>query len=258
MIDTIRSEYALSTAESQVSRLKTELKRLNEPKALSREKREALWKELKMTKAETNALKKRSMANLRAQGTNMRAINADQLILDARNILEERESRPPSHILVALAAVTGRRTSELIITGSFDPPVNRDSKWWASFRGQAKTRGDFRVYDIPLFATRDLVVKSVRELRKHWGRVQGITTAERANSYAGDISAAMAELAPEIGTVHKFRRFYVLVCQVYFNEDNKSLPVLASEYLGHKEVSSAVLPYLNMLLARDLGTLDFS
>ena len=256
VVAAFRTRYALSTTSSQLSLIRKTLEVNDGLGSLPMAKRRAWLDGLKLTPVDHDALKQAAAVKLRSAGMNLPEVNGDQIIRDARELLA---SADPCEVLVGLAALTGRRTAELVVTGRFRPPEDpshrTNERFWASFSGQLKVReGEPEpVYDIPLLVERSQVLAALAVVRAAF---PGLAVAEVNGKVGKPVSRMMGELAAHIGTIHRFRRFYALACYRYFNQNGCSLPVLATQYLGHKDVDQSILTYLNIRVA-NLGSLDF-
>ena len=199
-------------------------------------------------------------------------VNGDHMILDCRKCIISADTDPYKK-LIALACLTGRRTSELLITIRIYQPQERhnktSSKYWANVTGILKQRKNDpkRVInrEIPFLAARVQIQKALRTVRLALGTgvykgdvwVPRLTVAQANAKFAKQISRKMIQYCDVLCKIHDFRKFYALACFHYFNENHCSLPRLASDYLGHKSVSGTILTYLNFRV-NGLGSIVYT
>ena len=199
------------------------------------------------------------------------SVDGDSMIKNCRECLTT--SNDPYKQLIALACLTGRRVSELLVTIKFSPPREQhkstSSAYWTSATGFLKQRNNDpqRVIrrEVPLLAHRTTINKTLKQVRialglghykgSEWKPVVSVTQANK--KYAKQTSRKIRKYCDVICNIHQFRKFYALVCFKYFNENNCSLPRVASDYLGHKTVSSTILTYLNFRVI-NIGSLKFN
>jgi hypothetical protein len=214
---------------------------------------EEFKKQLHMTKDDMITLNKEKGESLRGRSIDIQAIDGDNTVLDCRQLLQSPDFCMK---VIAVACLTGRRMAEIIVTVKFDPPETQhftDLKYWTCVSGLLKQRGENRCIDIPLFAPREEINFALKALRAQCG----VMTVEEVNTTVGKkIFRAMKKYCPQIGNIHAFRKFYVQMANIYFNERNCSLPRLGSDYLGHKSMDEAVLTYLNFRI-QNAGSLNF-
>ena len=163
-----------------------------------------------------------------------------------------------SFVIIAVAALTGRRASEIIYSMRFGRPMESHStsdKYWSCVTGILKQRSNGAVVsrEVPLLAERKNILTAVAAIRE---ACPAKNIQEVNRKYAKNIARVMKKFCPELGKLHEFRKFYVAVCFHYFNERNCSLPRVAADYLGHKNMSETVLTYLSARLA-GIGSIDF-
>ena len=185
-------------------------------------------------------------------------VNCDHIVLDCRKLLSDKN---PYLRLIALAALTGRRTAELLFCASFEPPKDAHKtaeRYWACVRGFCKQRHDSNepamVRDVPLLESRDRICAAIESVR----RELAVDSIEQVNAkYAKPIQRHMMKFMPAaIKNIHNLRKFYALTCFNYFNDRACSLPRFASEVLGHKTMGSTVITYLSFHVVCD-NTLNF-
>lgn len=97
----------------------------------------------------------------------LRPIGMDAFLETAEAVLSQGDSQHPMRLAAALLFVTGRRTVELFLAGTFRPSPKRRT---LVFDGQAKTRGaasaQLEPYEIPVLADPRLVLNAIAQLRR--------------------------------------------------------------------------------------------
>ncbi len=215
-------------------------------------------KGLRLTSEENRTLKADKLKIVHQKAIDLPELDGDAIIQDCREMLKKKN---PYLKVIALACLTGRRMSEIILTMTFSPPKEEhqtDHKYWASVQGVCKQRkGDpdaVKEREIPLLERRDYIVDSIAKVRRD---LVATSIAQVNKKFGKPVQRHMQKFCPHIGKLHDFRKFYVLACFHYFNERNCSLPRLAADYLGHKTMSQTVITYLNFRL-KPLGELTFA
>jgi hypothetical protein len=200
-------------------------------------------------------------------GVEVATVAAAPVIRDSRALLVD----PDASIYIkamALACLTGRRVCEILVTAVFHPPERehpgQHEQFWSRVTGIAKQRGDPSAIEVPLLERRDEVVKSVQEVQGQFRRYledAGVPPEDYkrviSRKFGKQLSRTVQRYCPVVGKMHTFRRFYALVCCAHFKEANASDVRVASDVLGHKQVSVTVLTYLNFALT-DLSGLSFA
>lgn len=198
-------------------------------------------------------------------------VPGDAVMEDCRELLGKRtnDKHTAYVVLIALSCLTGRRTIELLKELVIQPPKepHPNPKYWACITGIAKQnpRDPVMCRDVPFFAPRDDIqdamefVRSVLELPPGPEGEDSVSKAmyrKKVNlKYANAIAGAMQKHCPAVGQVKLFRKVYALMSFHYFNQNNCSLVRLASDYLGHKFIATAI-PYMNVRIGQ-VGRLRF-
>lgn len=230
---------------------------------------------LSLTPTECTSVRTHRSRQVERAGEHVESVKGDQYIRKARALLNysvSSSSADPFEAVVALAILTGRRTSEILLTISIHAPLYDDPKnprktheqYWASMRGFLKhkkeVRGQIR-RDIPLLATRKSIVKGLRYVRE---KLPAKSVPEINRRYSTQLNRRVQTLCGQLGTIHKARRLYGLLCHHYFRSEINpghimSLPRVVAHVLGHTNLSPTSLPYMNMDLdASSLGGIDFT
>ena len=169
-------------------------------------------------------------------------------IRKAVTILRSKEE-PFENICVALGLLTGRRTIELLSTGSIEAiPGN---PYWAYFRGQVKTGLDNittatedveRPYLIPLLATFNLVNKKLCEIqaaiKQQFGELAVRETLNQRISYK--LSRAVKELIHSEFRFHDLRTLYAMITFEAFKPHSFGLNGWVGRVLGHVGLNMSV------------------
>lgn len=161
------------------------------------------------------------------------------------NFLRDPE-QPFENVCVALAFVTGRRTVEILSSGSLDPITGYPQ--FAHFSGQAKTglqdiqtvTSDLpRVYTIPLLANAKLVAQKLKDIQNFVRAELGTDCAhERINQkFSHKLSRAVKSLVHPEMRFHDLRTLYALVTYEAFKPHTYGLNGWVSRVLGHKGVN---------------------
>lgn len=208
----------------------------------------------------------RELVQVRAENTRNHSIDTpgfdlESIVLKARQIL-----RTPGvsceYKLIALAMLTGRRTSELLFSMQLSMPKERHSTpehYWVSATGFLKHRNKkgeaALIREIPLLDNRAIIVKNLVDVREC---MPASTALEVNKKYAHRIAAHIRTLDWGIFNIHQLRKLYGVLTHKYFNENKCSVARSTSDYLGHKHLSETVLTYMNIHDNGKGGKLDFT
>ncbi len=204
------------------------------------------YNQLRLSDESRHALVKARNDRVEAISTDMPHVDAGIVIAKARVYLTMRavDRASAARCLIGIAAVTGRRWGELLISVVLIAPTVTHTilpHYWANVSGISKQRGTAATYEIPIFARLNVINYALL-----WCRLllpaQSLADANRR--YANLIKRVMATAFPGISKAHDLRKVYVLICFKYFNESKSSLPKLACDCLCHKSMSAAILTYL--------------
>lgn len=229
----------LATVQTSLSNLKKRLRLAGLP--------DDFLQHLRLSKEDSSQLIAAKAHSVVVRSIDLPTVEADAIVLDCRGLLTHRD---PYLRLIALAALTGRRTAELLFCASFEPPLDKHKtaeRYWTCVRGFCKQRHDSLepplVRDVPLLESRDRVCTAIESVR----RELPADSVEEVNAkYAKPIQRRMIKyLPPSIKNIHNLRKFYALTGFQYFNDRSCSLPRFASEVLGHKTLGSTVITYLS-------------
>ena len=206
-----------------------------------------LLKFIRMTAKEKRTLEMQKKQRMVDESVGIVRINGPALLEKARRLLF---SDDPATLVVALAALTGRRSSELVHSGTFGHPQEKHlhPAYWSHFTGILKQRewdkNKVVAREIPLLAPREEINEALERLRDLW---PSDSVQEAGSLYSYPISKATKREFPDVAKLHEFRKTYAVITYEHFNEKDYSLPRFASEVLAHKSLlGGRILTYLNI------------
>lgn len=225
-----------------------------------------------LSRWEYNKIKRAGHKRFMRDGTGLPALHGENLLRCMHRWLVNPEIDPMLRVL-ALAAVTGRRTSEIIcdktevhrprfrdrVRLANGAPATHDG-YWCNVSGLAKKMRHTSVgwnRDIPLLAPRRVVCGALREVRAELaGRCATHRDVNRV--YGQRIKRCLARHCPVMGKAHNLRRFYVLMAHAHFNERGLALDQFAKHYLGHARLVDGQRYTRAVLAHRSAGDFDFA
>jgi hypothetical protein len=184
------------------------------------------------------------MKNMHDSAIDLITIDGDAVITKARLLIKLED---PVMKMIGVAALTGRRMAEIAKTMTFSPARKEhhtNEIYWSHVEGIVKQRGPNPLLsaEIPIFAPLPDIQNAVNDIR----RKMPCETIEDVNAtFSTEVSRKMRKYCAVIGKLHQFRKFYVLMCDCYFNERSCALWRIAHDYLCHKTVNTHVLTYMN-------------
>ena len=205
----------------------------------------------------------------RVERAHVVTVDADKYVRNARQLLKYVVINRGDmfEAVVAIALLTGRRSSEILKTAVIapisNPPKYRKTNnvYWGRVSGFLKHKPGSNISrDVPMLCSRELINQGLVYIRSF---VKPSLTVDQLNkTYASRIQARVHKLCPELRTLHTLRKFFSLVAHHYFKSDIRpgsvlSLPQFASHVLGHIRLSDTVITYLNINI-RDIGNLSFT
>jgi len=182
---------------------------------------------------EYDVIKKDERHKVSTRQRNLRTIdNVEDYIIFAESLLQNT-----SYIdnLLGLAALTGRRTGELLCTAEFEAIDDFN----VMFTGQLKTKGrtDIKPYAIPLLSTVDVVIPALKRLQSGRTELKGNPTLAK-NRTGKPISQKMKKLFPKFlgdnAQGRDLRRAYGAIA--FYNSDRENeitKQKFISDVLGH-------------------------
>lgn len=162
----------------------------------------------------------------------------------------------PVQCLIACCLYTGRRTSELTLTGRFEPVEG--NPFAAMFSGQLKKktrREEEPVYQIPLLAPFGRVASLICSFRSRMGLPEGVTTSHGDDEirhkihqkYQATLNRVMhRELDRFVHEksckykIHDLRAIYAYLSYEIFMPDSITFPGWIHQVLGHETVNVSV------------------
>jgi integrase len=171
----------------------------------------------------------------------LKPVNPDVYLAKAAILLL---SNDPFELAVGIAAVTGRRFSEVIDKGTLEAT---DSPYWVRFSGQLKKRGQGeRDFLTPCLLPAADVMKALRRFRKlpRIAALAGQSVGELNRSLANSVKRAVHRhfeltgivpvLEGEAGvTIHNLRGVYGEICVHFFCPPERGVNRFVQERLGH-------------------------
>jgi hypothetical protein len=252
-----RKTSYLSSTQSTLSEIKRKLKLIYKER-ISKEYLDSI----RLNKKDTDTLLKQKSLKVHEKGVNVNDVPADALILDCIDLLRNPMATR-GQLVIACAALSGRRMVEIITTMEFSDPLeeHENEMYWMSIKGLAKQRGSNRTIDVPCLCKRMMLQDGINRIRRLFPQpTESLNTTDKSkwinNKYGQEIRRSLQKICICIRKLHDFRKFYAAACCHYFNEKNKSRARMASDCLGHKQTSSAVLTYMNLSLS-NVGTLQY-
>ena len=201
---------------------------------------------LTTTREERIACKRTSRDNLTRRNARVRVLDGDALLSACRRVLASPAEHGPYDVALALLAVSGRRSAEILNGRSTFARVP-GCKHAARFAGQLKTRGDAAPYRIPLLVPYAAFAAGLRWLRAEQKRdVATLSAAAVSRRYQSELSkrvhgreAASAFASLGLPNVHALRRVYVVLAHRFTRWDDARRPSLAyaaMRFLGHARI----------------------
>ena len=145
-------------------------------------------------------------------------------------------SNRPMNKILGLLAVTGRRTSEIISTGSFHPTGNEFS---ADFEGQLKTRDKDAAptYEIPLLIEYDQVVSCLEDIRGYFPDIEKVSPEEINLRYSKQLARCMGAFKATVGAdklmVKDLRKIYAAIAYLLHGQTKMGQSAYIGSILGH-------------------------
>lgn len=219
----------------------------------------AYLNKLCLSAEECRSVRTHRSARVEVAGESVVTIKGDQYVRKARALLDYvvKTRSDPFEAVVALAILTGRRSSEILRSISVRSPLyinaqnprSTHEQYWASMRGFLKHKPGVRIRrDIPLLGSRHSIVRGLKYVRDRLPS----TGVQNCNSrYSTQINRRVKNLCGELKTLHTARRLYALMCHHYFKSDinpgeTMSLPRVVAYVLGHTNLSKTSLTYMNI------------
>lgn len=200
---------------------------------------------LQVTREEAGEVKsKLSVAQSKRSCNVVKISNPNELVDFCNNVIRNSRGHPLSVVCVAVALLTGRRTVEILLTGSLVPTSS--SKYFTYFSGQAKTglrniksvKGDTpSSYIIPVLGCARTLTAVVQELqesvKKELGEVESRDVINR--HFAHKLSRAVKKVVGQDVRFHDLRTLYALITFEAFKPHSYGLNGWVSRVLGHAE-----------------------
>jgi hypothetical protein len=225
-LEYLRSELTLTTVKRAVTRYRNAIKELSSiHPALSY---------FKLTKEEQAILKAANRSQVYLDHTNLRPIDADDLILKGVELLN---SSSYLNVALGLMLLSGRRATEVLKTGQMT--VQTDES--VVFTGQLKTKGSDNAqtapYEIPVLTKSQIVVNSVLRLRqlKDFSSLTNDQVHSRCNKSLNEyVKKHFDKLIPQV-KVKDLRSAYATICYEFYCPDHISQTAYFAQVLGHSK-----------------------
>jgi integrase len=176
-----------------------------------------------------------------AKQDGLKPVNPEAFLARARALLD---SQDPFELAVGLAAVTGRRFSEVMDKGGLQ---ETESRFWVRFSGQLKKRGmEETAFLTPCLVPAGEVVAALQRLRQHprIAPLAGKSVGELNRSLANSVKRVVVKQFEENGivpvleneagvTIHNLRGVYGEICVHYFCPPSRGVARFVQERLGH-------------------------
>ena len=195
---------------------------------------------LKYDQATYGAIAGHSAERNNQKQDSLKPVNPDVYLAKAAELLR---SDDPFELAVGIAAVTGRRFSEVIDKGTIGETDHPD---WVSFSGQLKKKVEADRYMIPCLVPASDVLRAIERFRNHprVTRVAGKTTTQINNSLADSVKRAVSRHFEKTGiipvlenesrvTMHNLRGVYAQIAVHFFCPPAQGEARFMQEKLGH-------------------------
>ena len=241
-VERIRRAYSTScTIKSKLSTLKKEY-------AAARPDDVSTATALRPSAVETRDCKRRQRESVESRSDALRRVDGGKLLREARATLAAPREAPNKYVLaLALLAVTGRRTAEILNRRSAFRAVPQ-RPYVALFSGQLKKKTDraAAAYRIPLLAKRTDVIAALRELRSRQQQdVAQLSNKAVSRRYQSELGKYLHRCPAyaQAGWVHNLRGVYAIMCyhSIDWKVDAKPLLLLAvTRFLGNEAQHRAI------------------
>lgn len=225
-LEYLRSELVLTSVKRAVTRYRNAIKVLSDSHpALSY---------FKLTRDEQATVKAATKSQVYSDHTNLRPIDADDLILKATELLD---SASYLNIALGLMLLTGRRATEILKTAELSVVTDES----VVFAGQLKTKGSDNAqtspYEIPVLTKSQTVVDALSKLRqlKDFSSLTNDRVHSRCNKSLNEyVKKHFGKLIPDV-KLKDLRSAYATICHEFFCPDHISQTAYFAQILGHSK-----------------------
>lgn len=162
--------------------------------------------------------------------------DGEALVHKCRNIVQELQE-DPFVISAAIAVISGRRSIEILKTGSFNQSPR--GSYSASFEGAAKKRGSVERRNIPLLVKYKYLKPAVDHIRKCI-LVEGMTNSQINSKYSHKLGDAAKILMASLDTrFHDLRAVYGCITHQVFR-NTCSINIWLKKVLMHDNIDTSV------------------
>lgn len=225
-LEYLRSELALTSVRRAVTRYRNAIAEIS--------KTHPALKYLKLTRQEQATVKAATKSQVYSDHTNLRPIDADDLIIKATELLD---STSYLNIALGLMLLTGRRATEILKTASMTVATD-DS---VIFAGQLKTKGSDNAqtqpYEIPVLTNSQRIVDVLSQLRqfKDFSSLSNDQVHSRCNKSLNEyVKKHFGKLIPEV-KLKDLRSAYATICHDLYCPDQISQTAYFAQILGHSK-----------------------
>lgn len=199
--------------------------------------------ELRLNRVTNRNIMTRSQARVHSEAINIRAVDGDAYIKHFAQLLHSKQIEL---VVIGIAALSGRRVSEILFVTTFGPPKEphlTHEQYWTHGYNFVKQRNTFKTLEFPLLVGRKVLLDALERVRSHpkWQ----VRTLKQANGKSKQLNIWLKRCCPTIGRFHNLRKFYGKVTFFYFNKNQCSEPRWVSDVLSHRTISTTVFTYLN-------------
>jgi hypothetical protein len=228
-----------SSLSSEISRLKSLLKKLDQPPC------EEYLCELKLDKKEYSELNKIADKKRQQAAMQVKVIkNAPEIVKRAQTFLKEGV---PELVFIALLVLTGCRPVELLRVAQFEAPTCNHGKRHRYFAAQtafAKRRqDDVQSRDRPFLAPFKEIQAGLALVRKNFS-CEGLNNTGINNKWCAFFNVILRQHFPELVTMRMCRRFFALYSYETFGR---------MKYNGETETDGSLIAYSSHVLGHDSG-----
>lgn len=197
---------------------------------------------VQLSNEESNKVKSSiQQAQLQRSSNVINVANPNSLIYKCKRILRNH-NESWENVCVALALVTGRRTVEILLTGSFEP-VGSSTKF-LRFTGQVKTglqnlatatTDSASSYVIPVLASSKTITQRIKDVQRQIKHDVGENVSNETvnHRYSFKLGKAVKELVHPNLRFHDLRTLYALISFEAFKPHTYGLNGWVSKVLGH-------------------------
>ena len=192
----------------------------------------------RLTKDDIARNNQRSEQCLEKRAMNCVVIDDGEVLLSKCRQIVKELSEDAFVIAAAIAVLSGRRSIEILKTGTFHQSEST-GPFSCSFEGAAKKRGLVERKNIPLLVKYKYLRLAIRQVRKRIP-VEDMTNSEINSKYSHKLGDAAKILTMSLGTrFHDLRAVYGCITHEVF-ENNCSINIWLKKVLMHDNIDTSV------------------